>query len=492
MATDAASLEAASVRRDPIVQATPFFYGWVMLGVAMFTQYCTSPGQTYGVALFNKYIATTLATATFQQAHPGQAVVLSKELIDAEMVTVTTAYLLGTILAAFPVPWIGALADRWGLRRTITVTVALFGMACMFMSQVQGFYTLFIGFLAIRTLGQGSLTLLATNTADMWFQRKLGFANGIRNLSAPIAFGTFPIITIFLINELGWKQAYVALGVGVWLIMFPILIFIYRNHPEEIGQLPDGDKRGVREDGQPHDPGKLFLLPQLSLGDALQTRSFWIVLSFMTMWGMIGTALMFMVVPFIELRGLTEEDAQVVFLSMAVSMALCQFFGGILADRFKLNYLLAIGSTMLGVGVLTYWSINSVWMAGVYGVMFGMAQGISGAGSNSLLARYYGRAHLGKIKGFQMMTIVAGSAAGPYLMSVGKEYWGNYDRVLWLFATMFFVQAVACFFATPPAERKDIASPHTHPNLPNANHGTDPFTGAPSGDQPQPVVQAAD
>ncbi len=492
MATDAASLEAASVRRDPIVQATPFFYGWVMLGVAMFTQYCTSPGQTYGVALFNKYIATTLATATFQQAHPGQPVVLSKELIDAEMVTVTTAYLWGTILAAFPVPWIGALADRWGLRRTIAAIVALFGVACMFMSQVQGFYTLFIGFLAIRTLGQGSLTLLATNTADMWFQRKLGFANGIRNLSAPIAFGTFPVITIFLINTLGWQQAYVALGLGVWLIMFPILIFIYRNQPEEIGQLPDGDKHVVREDGQSHDPGKMFLLPQLGLGDAMLTHSFWIVLSFMTMWAMVGTALMCMVVPYIESRGLTEDDAQVVFLTMAVSMATCQFFGGILADRFQLNYLLALGSIMLGIGVLAYLAIDSVIMAGVYGLTFGMAQGVSSAGSNSLLARYYGRAHLGKIKGFQMMSIVAGSAAGPFLMTQGKELLGNYDKVLWLFATMFLVQAMACFFATPPAERKEIADPHKHPNLPNATHGTASFTGTPSGDQPQPVVQAAD
>ena len=104
MATDAASIEAASLRRDPLVQATPFFYGWVMLGVAMLAQYCTSPGQTYGVALFNKHIAATLATETFQRQHPGEEVVLSKELIDAEIVTVTTAYLWGTILAAIPVP----------------------------------------------------------------------------------------------------------------------------------------------------------------------------------------------------------------------------------------------------------------------------------------------------------------------------------------------------------------------------------------------------
>lgn len=492
MATDAASIEAASVRRDPLVQATPFFYGWVMLGVAMFTQYCTSPGQTYGVALFNKHIATTLATETFRQQNPGQPVVLTDELINNEIVTVTTAYLLGTILAALPVPWIGALADRWGLRKTIALIVALFGCGCFFMSQVQGPYSLFVGFLAIRTLGQGSLTLLATNTSDMWFQRKLGFANGIRNLSAPIAFGTFPVITIALIDSLGWQQAYMVLGLGVWMIMFPILIFVYRNHPEEIGQLPDGDRRVVSDDGQTSSPGAGFLLPQLSLGDAMQTRSFWIVLSFMTTWAMIGTALMFMVVPFIENQGLQETDAQYIFWTMAASMAFCQFSGGILADKFKLHYILMAGAILLAIGVLTYMSINSVFMACVYGLTFGMAQGVASAGSNSLLARYYGRAHLGKIKGFQMMWIVGGSAAGPFLMSYGYELFGEYERVLWLFASLFLVQAVACLFATPPAERKELADPNTPSPLSNAKHGTAPFTGTPSGDQPQPVVQTAD
>ncbi|PQO45268.1 MFS transporter [Blastopirellula marina] len=492
MATDAASLEAASVRRDPIVQATPFFYGWVMLGVAMFTQYCTSPGQTYGVALFNKHIATTLATETFRAAHPGQPVVLTDELIDAEIVTVTSAYLWGTILAALPVPWIGALADRWGLRRTISLIVALFGVGCFVMSQVQGPFTLFIGFLAIRTLGQGSLTLLATNTSDMWFQRKLGFANGIRNLSAPFAIATFPVITIALIETFGWQQAYMALGVGVWLIMFPILIFIYRNHPEGVGQLPDGDRHVVSENGQSPTPGAGFLLPQLSLGDAMQTRAFWIVLSYMTTWAMIGTALMFMVVPFIESRGLQETDAPYIFWTMAVSMAICQFSGGILADKFKLHYILIAGAILLAMGVLAYLSINSVVMAAIYGLTFGTAQGVASAGSNSLLARYYGRAHLGKIKGFQMMWIVGGSAAGPFLMSMGKELLGGYEPVLWLFATLFIVQSVACFFATPPEERKELADPNTPSPLSNAKHGTAPFTGTPSGDQPQPVVQTAD
>lgn len=459
MATNAASLEAASAQGDRLVRATPFFYGWVMLGVAMVAQYATGPGQTYGVALFNKHLATTLASHRIAEDASGQPGVPTQAMIDAEFITVTTAYLWGTILAALPLPWIGALADRWGLRNTMTLVVILFGLSCIYMAQIRGPYTLFIGFLAIRTLGQGSLMLLATNTADMWFHRKLGFANGIRNLSTPIAFSTFPMITIPLINSYGWQWAYVALGLGVWGLMLPLLVFVFRNRPEDIGQLPDGERRRPRTEGEAeesHTP----LLPQLTLGEALGTRAFWITVSMMTLWGMIATALMFMVIPYMESRGLTEKDATVVYTTMAISMAFFQFFGGILADYVKLNYLLVMGAFGLAVGVVVYQVMDSLWLAGAYGLTFGTAQGLAAAGSNSLFARYYGRAHLGKIKGVLMMAVVAGSAAGPFLLSMGKELLGSYDVVLWGFATILFIQTIACFFATPPAARREVAQPN--------------------------------
>ena len=33
----------------------PFFYGWVMLPVVTLIGICTSPGQTYGVTIFNTF-----------------------------------------------------------------------------------------------------------------------------------------------------------------------------------------------------------------------------------------------------------------------------------------------------------------------------------------------------------------------------------------------------------------------------------------------------
>lgn len=452
MATDAATLDSASLTRtDPLVRAVPVYYGWVMLAVAMATQFASSPGQTFIVALFNKHIAHSLGIS---------------------LTTLAMAFLWGTVLASLPLPWIGAMADRFGLRKTLAVVTLLFGLSCILMSQVQGPWTLFLGFLAIRTLGQGAFSLLANNTPDMWFRRNLGFATGIRNLAMPLALLTVPTLTIFWIANYGWQWAYIFSGLAIWIGMFPLLIFLFRDRPEEIGQFPDGE---LTADGDTHrrGPDPSILVPQLTLHQAFLNRSFWIVVSMMTMWAMIGTAMTFNVVPFMESRGLSETDSNVIFAYLAISMAICQFFGGILADRFKLQYLLFIGTLGLASSVVLFWSINSVAGAALYGVAFGVAQGIASAGSNSLWARYFGRAHLGRIKGFSMMTIVAGSAVGPLVMTAGYDLFGSYDGVLLLFVAMFIIQAFVCLLATPPP----ITSPTDQRTLlelpPLAATGTD-------------------
>ena len=42
----------------------PFFYGWIMLPAVMLVTICTSPGQTYGVSVFNPYIQQSLGLSS--------------------------------------------------------------------------------------------------------------------------------------------------------------------------------------------------------------------------------------------------------------------------------------------------------------------------------------------------------------------------------------------------------------------------------------------
>ena len=52
---------------------------------------------------------------------------------------------------------------------------------------------LFIGFLVLRMLGQGSLSLVSTNVINQWWVRRRGMAMGIAGMTAAlIGTGGFP------------------------------------------------------------------------------------------------------------------------------------------------------------------------------------------------------------------------------------------------------------------------------------------------------------
>ena len=114
----------------------PFFYGWLMVPAVMLISICTSPGQTYGVAVFNPYLREALG------------------LSNSEL---SGAYMAGTVLASLPLTYIGALMDRYGPRCTLMGVVFVFGITCFGVTQVSGLFTLFIAFFFLRLLGQGSM-----------------------------------------------------------------------------------------------------------------------------------------------------------------------------------------------------------------------------------------------------------------------------------------------------------------------------------------------
>ena len=107
----------------------PFFYGWVMMPAVMLVSICTSPGQTFGISVFNPYIQEALGLS-------------SSEL--------SGAYMMGTMLASLPLFWVGALMDRHGPRKVLIGVVLLFGITCIGMRYVSGLPSLFVAFFFLR------------------------------------------------------------------------------------------------------------------------------------------------------------------------------------------------------------------------------------------------------------------------------------------------------------------------------------------------------
>jgi len=317
---------------DALVARIPFFYGWIMVPIAMVVQIATSPGQTYGISLFNPYL---------------------REALSLSQSELSGAYMLGTLLASLPMTYVGHLMDRYGPRRTLTAVTVLFGLACGGMMRVNGLVTLFVVFLFLRMLGQGSMGLLGTNAVALWFNRRLGLANGIMSLGMAASMGAMPLLSLRLIEHFGWRWAYVILGLSVWVLVLPLLAVFFRNRPEDVGQLPDG-RMPTREtyNVEPSAPTRAPQAkgdrtqtpdaePAFSLRAALYTRSYWIMAAATAMWSMTITGITFHSVQLFLDHGLSKASAAGMFTTFAAALAAMRFLGGVLADRLPLNRLLS-------------------------------------------------------------------------------------------------------------------------------------------------------
>ena len=68
-------------------------------------------------------------------------------------------------------------------------------------------------------------------------------------------------------------------------------------------------------------------------------------------------------------------------------------------------------------------------------------------------ARYFGRAHIGAINGASMAWLVWGSAVGPLLLSLSKDYLGGYEAAIYLSLVVYLLLAVGSIFSQNPSKQ---------------------------------------
>ena len=401
----------------------PFFYGWIMLPVVMVLLVCTSPGQTFGVAIFIPYIKDSLVLTSGQ---------------------LSGAYMAGTLLASLPLIWVGILMDRYGSRRVLFAVVVLFGLTCISMNFVSNLTSLFFVFFFLRLLGQGSLSMLARNALAMWFDRRLGFASGLSNVGMSLAVGAVPALGIALISSYGWRSAYAILGIGLWVVILPLLIFVFKDSPDQVGENIDGKTGGIDKENPVKETDSL------SMSEVMRTKSFWIVNACIASWSMSGTATQFHIVEIFSERGLGEIDVALMFSVFALVSAIGRIAGGILSDLLPQHVMVVLAMVLQGIGLSMLNLVVPSWLPFVFGVTSGLGSSLALAVSETVWVRYYGRKHLGKIRGITYAIGVAASGIGPFFMGVGFDMMNSFTQVIWGCAIVSIILAVFGLFATSP------------------------------------------
>lgn len=414
---------------------------WVVLGLATLSAGLTGPGQTIGVSVFVDRFVEDLS--------------LTRDQVGA-------AYLVGTLSGAALLPWVGRQIDRRGVRLAQMLIGACFAVALVNMSLVNSLVWLAIGFGGIRFLGQGSLSLVSTVTVSLRFKERRGTALGIFATVTSGLMALVPVALSLVIDSIGWRQAWLVAAAVVAVTVVPIAFFGLRSMPRG-GADVDVDVVATTID-EPADsllPGDItapsdgLSVADFERGEALRTRSFWMIAAVSGSTGMLSTALNFHQIDLMGDAGISETAAAALFLPQVIGSTIAGLLVGYLADRLGLRFLPAAGMVLLITAHLLGSMISPGAIVVVYSIILGATGGAVRTASSTLLPGWFGTAHLGSIQGSLTFFNVAASAVGPVVLSLTQGAFGDYSPALVVLAVI--PAAALAFSLLPDPKRRALA-----------------------------------
>jgi MFS family permease len=399
------------------------FYGWAMLAVAGLGMFASGPGQSHNFSVFVGPVSADLGISS---------------------ATIASAYGLATLVAALCLPYVGRLVDRFGPRRVSLVVVTGLGLACAVFGAAANFLWLVVGFGLLRFLGQGALMLNCANLVSQWFDKKRGFALGLMALGFAASMAVHPPLGEFLIAELGWRRAWIVLGLITWLLMLPPLLLLVVDRPEQVELRPDGD-------AAPEGGGEPAAIAGLTLAEALRTSTFYILSAGFFAVSMMVTALHFYQVTLLESRGVAREIAAFAFPVSAVVMVVMMPVVGRLFDRFKTRVVFAAALVVMAASLLAISVAVDPVTTALYAVLFGLTNAFNLTMFGYLWPRYFGRLHLGSVQGTGQMLTIIGASLGPLPVGLAFDFVGDATDVVRTLALLPLACAVLALFLKTPA-----------------------------------------
>ena len=432
-------------------QAAVFFYGWVILLVAILAQILTAPGQTVGVSEFKDIYG---------------------ERLQLTSRTVALYYCYGTALGSFALPLFGFLIDRMGCRFSLILVSFLLGITCLFCGVVSSPLQMLLAFTFLRMLGQGALSLVASTLVSLWFKRKLALAYSVMSVGSGTGMMFIPYIfkPLFSSFELAFSFQVIALGI---FLLIPLGWWLVIDRPGRIGLSQDGDPR--EDNDEPvHDPssemGQAGELPggesgaecstdparsqfhpdDFTFAEAISTRAFWIVTLAQSAWALIGTGLVFNRKSIFGALNAADFLVDLAVPGLFGAVIIGQILTGAAAKHFRHATLFASGS--LGMAVACGLILLKTPVAAFAGFMtFGFAQGIFVIMGQSLWADFYGRSHIGKIRGLVWMIVILASSLGGFALTLGETATSRFAPIEYSMAVMGLLSC-GCLFIRKPTK----------------------------------------
>lgn len=365
---------------------------------------------------------------------------------------------IGTILGGFAGAITGPALDRYGPRWLMTGAAVIVGSSFMLMGAVQEYWQYFVLQIVTRSVTAGAFFMVVGIVIPKWFIEKRGRATALSGLGGRLGQVLTPLLVTAIIVSLSWRSAWIGLGLIVWCIAIPPVFFLLRNKPEDMGLHPDGltdEEYAAREAlrDQPQTAGirRVMLDVSFTAKEALRTRTFYLMTLGQTTLALVISGLHFHWSNYmVESQGLTRGVAVASISISSLAAIPSGLVAGFLVERIHVRHILMVTSLGFGASVVILLFTTTPFMAYTYGITLGLFSGVMFTTTTVIYADYFGRDHIGAIRGMISPVQQITNASGPLVASLALDITGTYTGILWVFAGLTTVTAFCWMLATNP------------------------------------------
>ncbi len=430
-----------STRQSKLARSIPFYYGWVVFGVSASTSYSSRP--LMAVATLSVFLIPMTDDLGW-----------SRGLFSG-------AVSLGGICAVVISPLVGWSVDRYGSSAVVAAGGALAGACAVGLSQIAQSWAFYLLYVPGRMAFASPLELGTSTAVSNWFIRRRAFVLGLLNVTQGMGLALMPLAAYAIISGWNWRTAWASLGIYTLSVSVVPALLLLARRPEDLGLEPDplpGASRTYREEGHSTENGGggigYLLEPMYTLRQALNTRAFWLLAGFAAAGYMVQAGVSLHQYSHYVQQDLSGSSAAIIVSVFAISQVPGGLFWAFVSQRVPIRVLLFFSGLCLAAGAAGTTFTGS--LAG--GVAVASALGIGVGGLHVLLrlawADYYGRHHLGSIRGVTLPVQLAGQAMGPIIAGFIYDARDSYDLPFLFFAGAVCVGAVTVLGAIPPGVRE--------------------------------------
>ena len=331
---------------------------------------------------------------------------------DRAAVSLTAS--LGFVVYGLAQAFSGRWADRTGPRVIFATSIALLGVGTMAVSSIVTLWQAYAIFGVLIMLGIGGASSPTSAVAvARWFTARRGLALGI--VGAGSAAGQFVLVPVMatLIGSLGWRAAFLWLGVGILAVALPIIVLLLRDDPSQgAGQA----SAAASDVGSP-----------MPMAEILRHANFWwLALSFfvcgVTTSGLIDTHF----IPYAQDHHVAAVTAATAFGLLSLVNMVFTTLSGAVSDRF--GYTRLLGWIYAGRAVTLVFLVFARDPASlfVFAVAFGIVDFSTVAPTTALSTVIFGRRSAGTVFGLVALSHQIGSALGSYAGGLIHDLTGSY------------------------------------------------------------------